>query len=77
MKSFLTTFQETDGTWSWARVGASVTVLASVFCLIFLVVKNHALPDPLTLGALATFATFPYGANKVAQTVTNFGKTQS
>jgi len=40
--------------------------LAVAFCLIFVSVKNHVVPDALTCGGLGAFATIHYMVNKGA-----------
>ena len=64
MKSFLTFLQESDNTYSWGRCSGVITVLVACFCLIYVVLKTHALPDAITLGGLATFGGFPFALSK-------------
>lgn len=61
---FSTAWKESDGSWSWARIGATVTLLSSVFALIHVVLKTHTIPDAATLTGLSAFAVGPYTINK-------------
>lgn len=61
---FWTCLQESDGSWSWARLGASVTLLTSVYGFLHVVMHNHAIPDAATLAGLAAWAVAPYAVNK-------------
>jgi hypothetical protein len=58
-------WQESDGSWSWARLAATVTLLSSVYGFIYVVIHSHIIPDPLTLVGLSTWGVSPYGVNKV------------
>ncbi len=51
---------------SFSRWATAATVLTACWAVIHLVRANHALPDPLELGALSIWMTTPYGINKVA-----------
>ena len=60
----LTFLQESDGSYSWARIAACFTLLTSIWALTHVVLKTHALPDAVTLGGLSAFGITPYAANK-------------
>ena len=61
---FLTFLQESDSMYSWGRVSGSLTVATAIFCLIYVVLKTHAIPDAVTLGGLAAFGGFPFALSK-------------
>jgi hypothetical protein len=63
-KSVLSAFQESDGSWSWGRVAGTFTLLSAVWGFLYVVHANHAIPDPLTLGGLITYAVGPFVATK-------------
>lgn len=49
---------------SASRVLTAITVSVSCGCLIHVVMHTHAIPDALTMGGLAAFATAPYALNQ-------------
>lgn len=51
---------------SFGRWATGATVATGCWALFHLVRHNNALPDPLTLAALAAWMTSPYSINKVA-----------
>jgi len=53
-----------NGAASFSRWATGATVGTSCWALVHLVRLNHALPDPLQLGALAAWMTAPYGLNR-------------
>lgn len=61
---FFSFLQDSDGSFSWGRALGTVQALSTCFCLIYVVVKNHVIPDPMTLGGLAAFGTSGYIASK-------------
>lgn len=68
----LSAWKESDGSWSWARLGATATLTVGCWSLIHVVLKTHAIPDVATLGGLSAFSIAPYGVNKA---MTAFAKT--
>ncbi len=64
------------GTGSFGRVGCIPTLATACFAVVYLVLKNHASPDALTIGALAAFAVSPYTAGKVAGIWSGSGTTK-
>lgn len=58
-------FSEDNGIGSFGRLACIPTIAAACFCLLFLTIRNHALPDALIIGALGAFAVAPYGTNKI------------
>lgn len=61
---FKSAFSESTGEGSASRVLTGVTTLVSCGCLIHVVQHTHAIPDALTMGGLAAFATAPYALNQ-------------
>jgi hypothetical protein len=61
LRTFL---QESDGMFSWGRCAGTITVLVACYCLIYVVLKTHAIPDALTLGGLCGFGGFPFALSK-------------
>lgn len=59
-------FKESDGSWSWARLGSTATLAASVYGFLHVVLHTHAIPDAATLAGLGAFAVSPYAVNKIA-----------
>jgi hypothetical protein len=51
---------------SFSKWATAFTVGTSCWAVVHLVRVNHALPDPLVLGALSVWMTTPYGINKIA-----------
>lgn len=51
---------------SFSRGATAVTVLTACWSIVYLVRHNRALPDAITLGALATWMVAPYGVGKIA-----------
>lgn len=62
-----------NGSPSASRLLTLLHSLVCCGCLIFIVAKNHALPDGMTLTGLGAFATAPYAINRAT---TAFGKDQ-
>ena len=58
-----------NGTLSWGRCAATVSLLASIVWVTRLILLNHALPD---LSGASAFAIAPYAANKVAMAAQSF-----
>lgn len=54
------------GSASFSRWATAVTVLSGVFSMLYLVLHNHALPEPLQIGALAAWMVSPYSVNKAS-----------
>ncbi len=52
-----------EGQGSSSRVLMAVHSLVACAVLVFVVVKNHAIPDALTMGGLGAFVTVPYAVN--------------
>ncbi len=59
---------------SSSRLLAAGHSLATMFVLIFVAVKNHAIPDGTTCAGLGAFATAPYFINKAGSAVESFSK---
>lgn len=57
-------FSEPTGEGSASRVLTGICVAVSCGCLIHVVQHTHAIPDALTMGGLAAFATAPYALNQ-------------
>lgn len=65
MKQFIKQiFSDDDGQGSMSRVAMFLHGLTVCGCVIFLVVKNHAFPEPLAMAAMTAFATAPYAINR-------------
>lgn len=60
-----------DGTPSSSRLLTLFHSLVASSCLVYVVVKNHALPDGTVLGGLGAFSTAHYLVNRAT---TAFGK---
>jgi hypothetical protein len=63
-KSFWSAFQESDGSWSWGRVAGTFTLLTACWGFIHVVRITNAIPDPMTLAGLITYAVGPFVATK-------------
>jgi hypothetical protein len=63
-KSFFSAFQESDGNWSWGRVAGLFTLSSAVWGFIHVVRHTNAIPDPMTLAGLITYAVGPFVATK-------------
>jgi hypothetical protein len=61
---FLSFLQDSDGAYSWGRVIGTVTAFTACWSLIYVVIKNHQIPDAATLGGLAAFGGFGYALSK-------------
>lgn len=61
---FLTTWQESDGNWSWGRVAGTATVLTAIWGFVHVVRLHGTIPDPTTLVGLASFGGFPFALSK-------------
>lgn len=61
---FLSFLQESDGFYSWGRVLGTATVLTAIGCLVYVVLKTHAIPDAITIGGLCGFGGFPFALSK-------------
>jgi hypothetical protein len=61
---FFSFLHDGDGSFSWGRVLGVVTIVVACFCLIHVVLKNHAIPDAATLTGLAAFGGFPFALSK-------------
>ena len=59
-------FSEADGTGSASRVLTAYLIGIAGACVLFLTIRNGALPGPMELTGLAAFATAPYDVNKIA-----------
>lgn len=66
MPRLSTIWEEEAETLSWSRVFSSFTVLTSIWALVHVVLKTHAIPDAATLAGLGVWAVFPYGVNKIS-----------
>lgn len=55
-----------NGTPSSSRLLGAFSTLAAVFCLVYVTIKNHIVPDALTTGGLAGFGTAHYAVNRVS-----------
>lgn len=62
--SITSIWKESDGSWSWGRIAASVTLISAVWAFIHVVLKSGTIPDFSTLMGLASWATAPYFVNK-------------
>lgn len=60
-----------EGTLSWGRVAASLSLLSAIVWITKIVLHTHALPD--LMGA-SGFAVAPYAANRAATAVQAFSK---
>jgi hypothetical protein len=69
--SFLKQALSDNGIPSSSRLLTLVHSLTACGCLIFVVIKNHDLPDGMTLTGLGAFATAAYVVNRAS---TAFGK---
>lgn len=63
-------FSEADGTASFGRVGSFICLVVVIIWVSFLVWHNRTLPG---LGDTSVFIGTPYGLNKLATAVGNFG----
>lgn len=61
---FLTFLQESDGMFSWGRTAASLTTVVACWGFVYVVLKNHAIPDAATLLGLCGFGGFPFALSK-------------
>ena len=55
-----------NGTPSSSRLLAVLHSFAAVFCLVYVTIKNHAIPDGTVTAGLGAFATAPYAINRVS-----------
>ena len=62
--NFWSAFKESDGMYSAARVAFALTISISCAVLVYVVIKNHSIPDAMTLFGLASFGCSPYCLNK-------------
>ena len=60
----LTFLQESDGSYSWARLYSSFTGASAIWAFVLTVLHTHAIPDAATLAGLAGWAIHGYAANK-------------
>lgn len=77
--SFLREAFSENGIGSCSRLLMALHSLVACGALIFVVIKNHTLPDTLTLGGLGAFVSAPYAVNaarNVFQKVQNGGQQQ-
>lgn len=63
---FLKSAFSDNGTPSSSRLLSIPHAAAAIFCLVYVSVKTHALPDGLAIGGLGAFATAPYAVNRAA-----------
>jgi hypothetical protein len=49
---------------SFSRSATALTVVTGAWSLVYLVLKNHDLPDPMKIAALAGWMTSPYAVNQ-------------
>lgn len=64
-------WQESDGTWSWARVYSTFTGASAIWAFVHQVMVTGHIPDAVTLAGLAGWAIHGYAINKG---ITAFGK---
>lgn len=55
-----------NGVPSSSRLLAVLHSFAAVFCLVYVVLKNHVIPDGTVTAGLGAFATAPYAVNRVS-----------
>jgi hypothetical protein len=55
-----------NGTPSSSRLLSIPHAVAAIFCLVYVTVKTHGLPDGLAITGLSGFATAPYAVNRVS-----------
>jgi len=55
-----------NGTPSSSRLLAAAHSVAAVFCLVYVTIKNHTIPDGTVTAGLGAFATAPYAVNRVS-----------
>lgn len=63
-----------NGAPSASRLLTIPHVIASIFVLVFVTIKNHVVPDATVLGGLGVFATIHYAVNKTGNAVESFSK---
>lgn len=66
MKGFLSIWKESDGSWSWARMASTATLISAIWGFVHVILNTHALPDGGALVGLTTWAAGPYFVNKTA-----------
>jgi hypothetical protein len=62
--NFKTTWQESDGSFSWGRVLGTATTVTSIWGFVHVVRLHGTIPDAATLAGLGTFGVFPFFASK-------------
>lgn len=55
-----------NGVPSSSRLLAAAHSLAAIFCLVYVTLKNHVIPDGTVTAGLGAFATAPYAVNRVS-----------
>lgn len=63
-----------NGVPSSSRLLTIPHVIASIFVLVYVTIKNHVIPDATVLGGLGVFATVHYAVNKAGNAVEAFSK---
>jgi hypothetical protein len=61
-----------NGTPSASRLLTIPHVLASTFVLVYVTIKNHAIPDATVLTGLGVFSTVHYAVNKASSVIQAF-----
>lgn len=69
LRAYLRTVFSNDDCASFARYATLITVLTSVGILVYLVLRNHALPDGTQILALSAWMTAPYAINKATSSL--------
>lgn len=64
MKNFLSAFKESDGSWSWGRLGGLFTLATACWGFVHVVRHTGAIPDPATLAGLSAWAVAPFVSTK-------------
>jgi len=74
MKEFIRQAFCDGGVPSSSRLLTIPHVITSIFVLVYVTIKNHAIPDATVLGGLGVFATIHYAVNKTGSAVESFSK---